>query len=156
MSLIWKVKDFCKEHYDEPTYKHVIRVADYAVNNPVCFLFSDQIQKAIHAAALLHDIIEDVTSTPKVHVEAIELLSQFFEVPWQMIQAREVLYLLTRRKDESYRSYILRIKNYSDDEVVRAIAQVVKIADIKDHLMQRGTLTESLKQRYLDVIPYLI
>lgn len=56
---------------------------------------------------------------------------------------------LTRRNDETYEEYILRVKNYSE-EVTK-----IKIYDILDHLACIETLKPSLKERYLKALVVL-
>ena len=77
---------------------------------------------------LLHDIIEDTDTT-------------LDELPEDI---RIDISTLTRRSDETYFKYINRIKNYGSNRAI-----TVKLYDIKDHLEQKETLTESLKKRYL-------
>jgi len=78
--------------------------------------------------ALLHDVVEDSNVT-------LESLYQVF--PDRIVDAVDCL---TRRKDESYKNFILRVKEND-------LARVVKVADIEHNL---STLPENhtLRERY--------
>ena len=53
----------------------------------------------------------------------------------------------------TYEEYIQDIKNaYKNYPEV----YWVKLADMKDHLTQTGTLTDELKEKYLKALPYLL
>jgi (p)ppGpp synthase/HD superfamily hydrolase len=115
---------------------HALRVANYAVSNQFC---PKEIKLDCYAVALCHDLVEDGYCTE-------EEIKETFGGDALMISAID---LLTHdKKTMSYESYIKRIKNYSfcDRGIV---AYWVKIADMKDHLMQTETLTDKLKEKYL-------
>ncbi|MCA1064864.1 GTP pyrophosphokinase (plasmid) [Rossellomorea sp. AcN35-11] len=65
--------------------------------------------------AVLHDILEDTTMT------VTELLKHF---PREIVEAVEAL---TRRPEETYREFILRVKE-------NTLARVVKIADMEENM----------------------
>lgn len=62
-----------------------------------------------------------------------------------------VLGALTKTKDESYINYIKRLKTNKS-----IYPYVVKLADMKDHLNQSDTLTDRLKEKYWEALPYLL
>lgn len=58
---------------------------------------------------------------------------------------------LTKEKDETYIEYISRLK------VSRSkYSYMVKLTDMKEHLMQKDTLTERLKDKYWEALSYLL
>ena len=83
---------------------------------------------------LLHDILEDTDTTSS-------------ELPMDI---RDDVIVLTRRNDETYFEYINRIKNSGSQKAI-----AVKIADLKDHLEQKDTLKDSLKDRYIKALNIL-
>lgn len=68
-------------------------------------------------------------------------------------QVEKCLDWLTKPKDMDYIEYIKRIRKWAD---TRPEAYWVKLADMKDHLAQRETLTDKLKEKYLAALPYLL
>ena len=102
---------------NEPYVNHPKRVAE-------CFL-----DDKTKAAAYLHDVLEDTDTTEDV------LLMLF---PDYVV---ETVKILTKKKDENYFDFIMRIKNGSNLD-----ALMIKLADINDNLrdLQEG----SLKDKY--------
>ena len=84
--------------------------------------------------AILHDIVEDTD----VSLEDLKKLN----FPNKIIKAIDAI---TRRENEAYFDYILRVKN-------NGIARLVKIEDLKHNLLPERISkikeNESLKQRY--------
>ena len=64
--------------------------------------------------------------------------------------------LLTKPADMNYDDYCKRIRSAAGDKVFGYLAYRVKIADMKDHLMQTETLTDKLKTKYLSGLRYLL
>ena len=62
-----------------------------------------------------------------------------------------VLGALTRKKSETYLDYIKRLKQNQSP-----YPYIVKMADMKDHLSQKDTLTEKLKEKYWNILPELL
>ena len=48
------------------------------------------------------------------------------------------------------------IKNIKENMVLYPEVYWVKIADMKDHLAQTDTLTDKLKEKYIEALPYLL
>ena len=69
--------------------------------------------------ALLHDTVEDTEMT-------LDRLRNFYGFPELIVEAVDAM---TRRDPESWKKYILRVRD-------NPIARVVKIADIKDNMDQ--------------------
>lgn len=136
MSLIAYAMRMAKEYYDEKTYAHATRVAQYVAENNL--IPDDKMDNCI-ALAWMHDLLEDTDYT-LVGVEFSEEFDYCLE-------------LLTKPKDVSYVKYIKKIKNNYIDFPE---AYYVKLADMKDHLSQTETLTDKLKEKYLAALPYLL
>jgi (p)ppGpp synthase/HD superfamily hydrolase len=120
----------------EDKYEHTKRVVRYTYDIALreCCLQDEEILCLV--LAYLHDVIEDGGE------RAEEYIKEYFG---DMVL--ECVLLLTHRKDEeTYPEYIDRVLAGP-----RAV-QVVKRADMKDHLCQKETLTPKLKEKYLGVL----
>ncbi len=125
-----------KEYYDEKTYAHAARVAQYVAENNM--IPESKMDDCI-ALAWMHDLKEDTNWTGCFGIE--------------YKQVEKCLDWLTKPKDMDYIEYIKRIRKWAD---TRQEAYWVKLADMKDHLMQTETLTDKLKEKYLAALPYLL
>lgn len=126
-----------KKYYSTMGYDHSIRVMQFVAENT---MIQSDLQSSCLALAVAHDLWED-TDCP---------LDTFGNKRFS-----KALLLLTRTKDQPYIEYIKNIReNRSED--FGLCAWWVKMADMKDHLSQTGTLTPKLKDKYLSAIPYLI
>lgn len=121
---------------NQSSYFHACRVAEYVDANPMIRGYD---KDCCIALALLHDLFEDTNYDG----EGLED---------DMISALSVL---THPQHLDYVEYIQSIRN-TQGETWREWAYWVKVADMKDHLMQRETLTEKLKEKYWEAIPYLL
>ncbi len=128
--------EIAEEYYDKDTFHHAIRVAINVANSNL--VPAESLEDCL-ALALLHDLLEDTDFN-------------IGDCNWPD-ELKICLYLLTKSKKDTYEQYISKIKsnyhNYPE-------AYWVKIADIKDHLAQTGTLTNKLKEKYLKALPYLL
>lgn len=125
-----------KKYYSKETYNHALRVMQYvAENDMIPYEYKDDCV----ALAIMHDLIEDTEYKPS------GLLENF----------RNALLLLSKPKDMDYIDYIKNIKNTGCTNW-RMCAYWVKLADIKDHLAQKETLTDKLKEKYLNALVYLL
>jgi len=126
-------------HLPAKTYDHSLRVMIYVMCN-------DSIPQDIHddciIAAIAHDLIEDAHLEPRDFPTLDDDL-------WDALQA------LTKRDNEDYVEYIKNIKGARGVRFGQ-IAYWVKIADMKDHLSQKHTLTDKLKAKYLEALPFLL
>ena len=136
MSLIAYAMRMAKEYYDEKTYAHAARVAQYVAENN---LIPENKMDDCIALAWMHDLIEDTNWSGSFGSE--------YE------QVEKCLDWLTKPEDMDYIEYIKRIRKCAD---TRQEAYWVKLADMKDHLAQRETLTDKLKEKYLAALPYLL
>ena len=130
----------CSRYYKPATFHHCLRVAKYVVNN-VC-LRNDDEKETAYIVALCHDLLEDTT----VKLEEIQMATGYSHG-----FLSNVIDALTQKEDEPYIDYIKRLKqNHSP------YPYIIKLADMKDHLMQKDTLTEQLKEKYWVALPELL
>lgn len=137
---ISSVLRLCASVYKLETYMHCLRVAEYAANNVV--VKDDDKRETAYILGLCHDLLEDTKVTLEHISEATGYSLDFLE---------NVLGALTKQSDESYVDYIQRVKSNNS-----FYTYVVKLADMKDHLTQVNTLTDKLKEKYWEALPYLL
>lgn len=135
-----KVISLCVRYYKPKTFEHCLRVANYAVENN-CLVTDEQRQIAF-IMAMCHDLLEDTQVSIEEICESTGFVDAF---------VREVMGALTKEKDETYIEYISRLKASHSK-----YPYIVKLADMKDHLIQKDTLTERLKDKYWEALPYLL
>ncbi len=131
---------YANKYYDEKGLRHALRVADYVEQDD---LIVAKYKNDAVVLAIMHDLIEDT----KFMDENQDILSD------------DIMYaldLLTKPADMNYDDYCKRIRSAAGDKVFGYLAYRVKIADMKDHLMQTETLTEKLKAKYLSGLRYLL
>lgn len=127
-----------RQYYDKETFDHAKRVADYTSDNDAIPV---DIRNECWAVAMMHDLIEDTDYEP------YELYPDY-EV------AYKALWLLTNT-DMKYDEYCKKIHDSTRTRYGQ-IAWFVKLADIKDHLILKDTLTDRLKEKYLSGLRYLL
>lgn len=131
---------YANKYYDEKGLRHALRVADYVGQDN---LIDEKNKNDAIILAIMHDLDEDT----KCLDENPEILSADFKY---------VLDLLTKPSDMDYDDYCKRIRLAAGDNGFGYLAYRVKIADMKDHLMQTETLTDKLKAKYLSGLRYLL
>lgn len=136
MCLVGHALKMTRIHYDIDTFYHAMRVAAYVAENQ---LIPGKIMNDCIALAIMHDLWED-TKYPKEDI----FLEEYF---WNCLD------LLTKEDKQNYIEYIDLIKKYADK---MPEAYWVKVADIKDHLCQTDTLTDTLKKKYLNALAHLL
>lgn len=141
MNMIEDAIKVARKYYDESTYYHAMRVAGYVVNDNL--IPKDKMERCV-ALAIMHDLQED-TEFDYQRDSANNAYDAY---------TKRCLELLTRDKEKtSYEDYLNNIKkNYNSYPE----AYWVKMADMKDHLSETETLTERLKEKYLEALPYLL
>ena len=112
-----------RKNGETPYITHPLGVAINFIGNPTLI-----------AIALLHDVLEDTTISPE------ELIKE--GIPKLVV---DVVEILTKRDDEKYLDYILRIKN-------NPLATMVKIEDIRHNY---PTTHKSKQERY-DMALYIL
>lgn len=138
--MIKKALNLAINSYDEKTYAHVMRVAGYVASNNA---IEPNYKEGCIVLAILHDILEDtkvtLDSLDNVFIKAIV----------------EGLKILTKDKKEDYNAYCKNIRDKSDS-LAGTYAYFVKLADMKDHLNLKDTLTDRLKEKYLEGLAELL
>lgn len=130
-----------RKYYDEKTFYHAMRVAAYAANNN---LIPPNKKEMCVVIAMMHDLLEDTK------FNLTDYLDYYDMDECHMIKCIE---LLSKKEDIQYSDYLRDIKeNYENYPE----AYWVKLADMKDHLNQKETLTETLKEKYLNSIAELM
>ncbi len=137
MSLIGYALRTAKQYYNPDTYKHALRVASFVADN--IFIPDSKMDNCI-TLAIMHDLEEDTNWDKNKCYELDEYI-------------KESIGLITRKKNVSYIEYI---KNIKENMVLYPEVYWVKIADMKDHLAQTDTLTDKLKEKYIEALPYLL
>lgn len=140
LSLITNTVELCRKHYKPETFNHCLRVAYYAVNN-ICLESIDD-KLSAYLVGLCHDLLEDTD------VSLNDILMSTDDYTGLNKMALEAL---TKNKSETYIEYIRRLKASECH-----IAYIVKLADMKDHLIQKETLTDKLKEKYWEALPELL
>lgn len=138
VDLIMRALSIARANYSNNGLKHALRVAEYVYKNN---MIDNNIKTLCVALAIMHDLIEDT------NVEIMDIIAYFDN------HIAECLDLLTKDKNEDYNKYLMDIKECS-----KLCPEVywVKIADIKDHLNLKNTLTNRLKEKYLNGLAILL
>jgi hypothetical protein len=130
-----------RKYYDDETFYHVMRVTGYVLQNES--IPKDKLDNCV-ILAIMHDLLEDTNFEFPID-------SATDDNEWYI---NDCLELLTMDKEKNtYEDYL---KNIKSKFISYPEAYWVKMADMKDHLMQRDTLTDKLKDKYLAAIPYLL
>ena len=128
-----KVSDamrIAKKFYSKEGYDHAMRVAGYVAENmSIPYEYRDECV----CLAIMHDLIEDT------EYETHSYLPENF---------RKALLLLTKPEGMSYVDYCKKLR-CTDSTHYSLCAYWVKLADMKDHLCLKETLTDRLKEKYL-------
>lgn len=126
--------EMAEKYYTKENFEHALRVAGYIKENQ---MIQKEKLEFCEALAVMHDLVED---------------TEFYPTEFEGYM-KESLLLLTRFPETSYIDYCSNIKKNAGKYPE---SYWVKLADMKDHLSQTETLTESLKKRYLQALPYLL
>ena len=137
------ILDLCEKYYNQKTFKHCRRVAQYIIDNPVVQSRDLSYKEQAFIIAMCHDLLEDTECSIEEIATASELSHTFLE---------RTLIPLTKNPEEDYISYIKRLKLPQTSE----LSYLVKLADMKDHLSQTDTLSEKLKAKYWEALPILL
>lgn len=130
-----------RKYYDEETFYHAMRVAAYVANDN---LIPENKRDKCVIIAMMHDLLEDTDFDSSYYFDYCD------EDEWKI---HECLELLSKKESVQYADYLKSIKdNYENYPE----AYWVKLADIKDHLNQKETLTEILKEKYINSIAELM
>lgn len=133
--------ELCRIYYDEETFEHAKRVAEYAKDIYKLYdYYKAGEERSIYHLALAHDLYEDTDISQNT---------------WFDNNFEANLQLLTKDEDVSYNDYIAKIRKEAVIPTYKP-AYIVKLADMKDHLSQTETLTEELKNKYISAMKYLL
>lgn len=130
-----------EQYYDADTFAHAKRVAGYAYANPATNSWESIDLDILYQTALFHDILEDTDF-------------EFYSPKNRYLfwtDAIDAVKILTKEKNETYVEYCRRIRDSGNQ-----IAYIVKLADMKDHLSLKETLTPRLKEKYLSGLAELL
>lgn len=142
MGVIEHAIKVARKYYDETTYYHVMRVAAYVVNDNL--IPGGRVMERCVVLAIMHDLQED-TEFNYLKDSGEDFYDTYIE---------KCLELLTRDKEKvSYEDYL---KNIKDNYNSYPEAYWVKMADMKDHLSEKDTLTDKLKEKYLNALSCLL
>lgn len=144
----WKydLDNFLSIYYSMKTMEHVKRVTDLAMSNPFASLLDNII---LHTVCRCHDLLED---TPITSSQLKEILSKFIGEDRAIIAMNAIEIITHDKTIESYLDYIERIRYEHSDPY----AYLAKLSDMKDHLLQKKTLTDKKKEKYDKAIPELL
>ena len=145
MSLLGYALKMAKEYYNADTYEHALRVASYVAEN--LMIPENKLINCI-ALAIMHDLIEDTEYSKRARNDLYNSTGPVYNEYFF-----SCLMLLTRTDAESYIDYIKKIKASASK---MPEAYWVKLADMKDHFTEKETLTDALKEKYLNALPYLL
>ena len=139
ISISWAMQH-ARYYYDKKTYEHALRVMEYI--SEMWIIPEGEKKDTCMALALMHDLIEDTSFS-------------LVDIPDSETDFKSALILLTKSKDMSYIDYCKKIKDFSCKSYGQ-LAYWVKLADMKDHLCQKETLTDGLKAKYLEGLAELL
>lgn len=139
MNIIDAIK-VARKYYDIDTYYHAMRVAAYVANDNT--IPEDKRERCV-ILAIMHDLQEDTSFN--YYSDDVPLSYDLY--------IDSCLDLLTIDEDDSYETYLQKIRNNYNSYPE---AYWVKMADMKDHLSETETLTDELKEKYLKALPCLL
>lgn len=135
MKIQYALQD-ASSNYSDKTFNHAMRLAAIVAENQ---MIPDDLMDDCISLAIMHDLLEDTDYSQ------VGLPENF----------GRALDLLTKPDAVSYEDYCKNIKNRCDTNYGKC-AYWVKLADIKDHLSLTDTLTDKLKEKYLNGLRYLL
>lgn len=138
--VIEEAKKLAEKYLDEKTYQHSERVARYTEQNR---MIPEHLRERCIALAWIHDVWED-SDCGTAEILALDETRRL---------VKYMNYITHGKNEESYEDYIISIKNA---QTIYPEVWWVKLADMKDHLSQRDTLTERLKNKYSRALAILL
>lgn len=138
---------YARYYYDDKTFNHAMRVMGYVATNEA---IPPRDKMNCMALAVMHDLAEDTDFK-------IENISDDYGV------FKVALQKLTKPKQMSYKDYCRHLSASCPDRtppenhrLAVQMAYFVKLADMKDHLSLKDTLTDNLKAKYLEGLAELL
>ena len=129
-----EVLKICIEWYDVETIAHCARVVKNLEKDMLFEFLPEENQNDLKALAICHDLLEDTK------IVNSEDFNRLIELGVSMPKLK----ILMRNKNDSYNKYIQMCLSNPD-------TRIVKCADMRDHLSQKSTLTQRLKDKYNNV-----
>ena len=136
-------------HLSPEGFTHSLKVAEYALELKAATGHKVK-SDSLFIVAILHDVLEDA---PEEQREALRLSFQE-GLPDGCYDA--LVGLTHDKASMDYNTYCESIKRFAKRDENGEIAFLVKLADMKDHLSRRETLTDKLKEKYLMGLSYLL
>lgn len=127
--------DLSKKYYSKKKLEHCLMVQEYVIDNP---MIPKEIIHNCMELSLAHDLWED-TECPRDC-----FLDEYFS---------KCVDLITKEDEQDYYDYIREIKYNC---VLYPEVYWVKLADIKDHICRKSTLSDKLKEKYLGALRILL
>ena len=137
---VFLAMELAKHFYDEKNYQHAMRVAGYVASN---LSIPQNFRNDCVCLAIMHDLIEDTAFEAR-------------DLPDHYVNFRNALILLTKPKDMDYTDYCRQLSSNQGHNSAALCAYWVKLADMKDHLNLKDTLTDKLKAKYLEGLAILL
>lgn len=138
---------YARHFYNKETFEHAMRVMGYVATNQI-IPEADRIN--CMALAVMHDLAEDTDFR-------IENISNHYEI------FKIALQKLTKPKSKKYSEYCRELSAscperapLENHNLAVKMAYYVKLADMKDHLNLKETLTDRLKEKYLEGLAELL
>lgn len=136
---IERVDNICKKYYSDDKYRHAVRVMKCLNLDMIPF----RLHEACKIIALMHDLLEDTDFD--------------WNGVWPLDIYNAVNRITHKKEKEYYKYYIRRIREAcSYDMDVDICVWWVKLADMKEHLSRKETLTDKLKEKYLEGLAELL
>lgn len=138
--MIEEARQIAEKYLSKKGYLHSQRVAQYTEENP---MIPEELKEQCAALAWIHDVWED-SGCGTEEIRALDPQKRLLRS----------LNLITHGKnEETYEEYIRTIK-----AMQKTYPEVwwVKVADMKDHLTQRETLTPRLQDKYARALAILL
>lgn len=158
-----KIKELALVKYDDATYEHAVKVAEYSSEMLRTLGMALEIQDEIiiEIVGISHDLVEDTDVTLE---DLRNILSEINNTVIEdyIISCIELVSINIDYEDNQpvkskvvkpYNTYIEMIK---DNKPQYPAAWFVKLADIKHHFELYDTLTDSLKDKYVKALAILL
>lgn len=126
----YSIKQLYENKMTDEQKEHARGVSIRVTSDPLFGCYSSQFMNYVISLAYVHDFVED----------GICSVEDLCELGFK----REDILTITRKKVESYENYLKRIFYGNASQAV----QLVKRADMLDHLSLRKTLTPRLREKY--------
>ncbi len=163
LSVNAKIKELALVKYDDATYEHAVKVAEYASEMIRTLGMAQEIQDEIiiEIIGISHDLVEDtdVTLEDLKHIlsETQNNVIEDYILGCIELVSRNIDYDNNQPiKSKVVKPYNVYIEMIKANKSQYPSAWFVKLADIKHHFELYDTLTDSLKDRYVKALAVLL